>query len=167
MFQDEARFGRINPPRRCWAPRGIRPAVCSQFVREYTYVYGAVSPSDGKLDTLILPVVNADAMSIFLREISNRYPEEQILMFLDSASWHKANELIIPDNIDLTPLPPYSPQLNPMENMWEEIREKGFKNKMFLSLDSVEDQLMKTLRSMEEDTKRNASIAGFKWIINI
>jgi len=167
MFQDEARFGRINPPRRCWSPRGIRPAVCSQFVREYTYVYGAVSPSDGKLDTLILPMVNADAMSIFLREISNRYPKEQILMFLDSASWHKANELIIPNNIDLIPLPPYSPQLNPMENMWEEIREKGFKNKMFLSLDSVEDQLMETLRSMEANTKKNASIAGFNWIINI
>ncbi len=66
MFQDEGRFGRINDPRRCWAPDGIRPDVPAQFVREYTYVYAAVSPDDGTLDSLILPEVNAEAMSIFL-----------------------------------------------------------------------------------------------------
>ena len=66
MFQDEARFGRINDPRRCWAPRGFRPEVGMQIVREYTYAFGAASPHDGTLDTLVLPVVTAEAMSIFL-----------------------------------------------------------------------------------------------------
>lgn len=59
MCQDEARFGRINDPRRCWAPEGLRPEVSVQIVREYTYVFGAVSPHDGVLDTLVLPDVNA------------------------------------------------------------------------------------------------------------
>jgi len=70
MFQDEARFGRINDPRRCWAPRGFRPEVGMQIVREYTYAFGAVSPHDGALDTLVLPVVTAEAMSIFLAEVA-------------------------------------------------------------------------------------------------
>ena len=65
MFQDEARFGRINDPRRCWAPRGVRPQVCARIVREYTYVFAAVSPHDGTLDTLVLPEVNALTMSLF------------------------------------------------------------------------------------------------------
>jgi hypothetical protein len=79
MFQDEARFGRINDPRRCWAPKGIRPEVGRQIVREYSYAFGAVSPRDGTLDSLVLPVVTAEAMSIFLAEVARRHPEEFIL----------------------------------------------------------------------------------------
>jgi hypothetical protein len=99
MFQDEARFGRISDPRRCWAPEGIRPNVAAQIVREYTYVYAAVSPHDGVLDSLILPEVSTKAMSVFLTEISARHPEEFILMVLDGASWHRSETLIVPENI--------------------------------------------------------------------
>lgn len=73
MFQDEARFGRVNDPRRCWAPRGSRPELGMQIVREYTYAFGAVSPHDGALNTLVLPVVIAEAMSIFLAEVARRH----------------------------------------------------------------------------------------------
>jgi hypothetical protein len=76
MFQDEARFGRINHPKRCWAPKGIRPHVAAQMIYEYTYVYAAVSPLDGVLDSLILPKVDAEAMSIFLKEVSTRHADE-------------------------------------------------------------------------------------------
>jgi hypothetical protein len=72
MLQDERRFGRISTPRRCWAPRGMRPDVPSQIVREYTYAYVALSPHDGTMDSLILPQVSEQAMSIFLREVSDR-----------------------------------------------------------------------------------------------
>jgi hypothetical protein len=100
MFQDEARFGRINDPRRCWAPKGVRPEVGMQIVREYTYAFGAVSPHDGTLDSLILPVVTAEAMSIFLEEVAQRHPEEFILMFLDGAGWHRANDLAVPQKYE-------------------------------------------------------------------
>jgi hypothetical protein len=64
MFQDEGRFARISSPRRCWAPRGVRPSVPCQIVREYTYAYVAASPHDGVMDSLVLPQVNAQAMSL-------------------------------------------------------------------------------------------------------
>ena len=166
MFQDEARFGRINDPRRCWAPKGLRPEVGMQIVREYTYAFGAASPHDGVLDTLVLPVVTAEAMSIFLAEVARRHPEEFILMFLDGAGWHRANNLVIPENMKLEALPPYSPQLNPMEHIWDEVREKWFTNEVFESLDGVEDRLVEALAALENDQELVASTTGFDWIIN-
>jgi transposase len=166
MFQDEARFGRINDPRRCWAPKGCRPEVGMQIVREYTYAFGAASPHDGVLDTLVLPVVTAETMSIFLAEVARRHPEEFILMFLDGAGWHRANNLVIPENMKLETLPPYSPQLNPMEHIWDEVREKWFTNEVFESLDGVEDRLVEALAALENDQELVASTTGFDWIIN-
>lgn len=166
MFQDEARFGRINDPRRCWAPRGFRPEVGMQIVREYTYAFGAVSPHDGTLDTLVLPVVTAEAMSIFLAEVARRHPKEFILMVLDGAGWHRANSLVIPENMRLEALPPYSPQLNPMEHIWDEVREKWFANEVFDSLDGVEDRLVEALVALENDRALVASTTGFDWLIN-
>ena len=96
MLQDEGRFGRISTPQRCWAPRGIRPCVPNQIVREYTYAYVAVSPHDGTLDSLIMPQVSEQAMSIFLREVSRRHQDEFILMVMDGAGWHKAKALSVP-----------------------------------------------------------------------
>lgn len=167
MFQDEGRFGRINEPRRCWAPKGIRPNVHLQFVREYTYAYVAVSPHDGVMDSLILPEVNAEAMSIFLAELAKRHPYEFIMVVMDQAAWHKANDLVIPENIRLTWQPPYSPQCNPVENIWDEIREKWFPNLVFKSMQAVEDNLVTALVDLENDNERTQSIAGFEWIISI
>ncbi|RQW84954.1 MAG: transposase [Geobacter sp.] len=118
MFQDEARFGCISDPRRCWAPLDIRPIVGAHLVRQYTYVFAAVSPHDGLLDSLILPLVNMQTMSISLAEVANRHAEEFVLMVLDGAGWHQAIELEIPENIRLVRLPPYSPELNPTEHLW-------------------------------------------------
>jgi DDE superfamily endonuclease len=111
MFEDEARFGRISDPRRCWAPPGVRPEVNTQLIREYEYAFAAVSPQDGLLDTLVLPTVNTEAMSVFLAEVSRRHAEEFIVMVLDGAGWHKARRLLVPANMRLLSLPPWSPQL--------------------------------------------------------
>ena len=167
MFQDEARFGRINDPRRCWAPPGVRPEVGMQIVREYTYAFGAVSPHDGALVSLILPVVTAEAMSIFLAEVAQRHPEDSILMVLDGAGWHRASTLVVPENMRLLPLPPYSPQLNPTEHIWDEVREKWFANTVFDALDGVEDRLEESLVYLEQNKSLIASITGFDWIISI
>lgn len=164
MFQDEARFGRINSPRNCWAPPGVRPSVPCHMVREYTYVYAAVSPADGELDSLVLPFVNAHAMSLFLSEVSQRHPNDFILMVMDKAGWHQAKDLKVPQNMRIIFLPPYSPELNPVEHLWEEIREKWFPNKVFRSLDAVERILVDALRSLEQHQEKVASITGFNWI---
>jgi transposase len=167
MFQDEGRFGRISDPRRCWAPYYVRPDVSQQIVREYTYAFAAISPHDGMLDSLILPEVNASMMSLFLEEVSIRHPDEFIMMFMDQAGWHRARDLKVPENMKLYWLPAYSPQCNPVEHLWEEIREKWFQNKAFNSLDAVEDVLVAALSALEKDKKKIFGLAGFDWIINI
>src|SRR5438445_10299977 len=161
MFQDEARFGRISDTRRCWAPAGVRPEVSTQAVREYEYALRAVSPHDGALDTLVLPSVNAEAMSVFLAEVSQRHADEFILMVLDGAGWHRAKRLQVPANMRLIPLPPWSPQLNPVEHLWDEIREKWFANRVFSSMNAVEAQLLTALKISEEDSLRVASLTAF------
>jgi transposase len=134
MFEDEARFGRISDPRRCWAPAGVRPEVNTQIVREYEYAFAALSPHDGSLDTLVLPSANTEAMSVFLAEVSQRHADEFILMVLDGAGWHRARRLQVPANMKLIPLPAWSPQLNPVEHLWDEVREKWFANRVFDSM---------------------------------
>ena len=167
MFEDEARFGRISDPRRCWAPPGVRPEVHTQVVREYEYAFAALSPHDGALDTLVLPWANTEAMGVFLAEVSQRHSNEFILMVLDGAGWHRAKRLQIPSNMKLIPLPPWSPQLNPVEHVWDEVREKWFANRVFASMDAVEEQLITALKAWEADPQGVASLTGFDWIRSI
>jgi len=145
----------------------MHPEVPAQIVREYTYAYVAVSPHDGVMDSLILPLVSEEAMSIFLREVSERHPDEFILMIMDGAGWHKAKTLEVPENMELFFLPPYSPQLNPVEHVWESIRENGFRNEVFHSLEGVENQLVRSLVTLEQDPESVASMTGFPWITSI
>jgi transposase len=167
MFEEEARFGRISDPRRCWAPAGVRPEVSVPVVREYEYAFAAISPHDGTLDSLVLPAVHAEAMSTFLTEVSQRHPQELIVMVLDGAGWHKAKRLRLPANLRLVFLPPGSPQLNPVEHLWDEVREKWFGNRVFDSMNAVEEQLITALKTLEEDAPRVASLTGFDWIKTI
>jgi len=111
MFEDEARFGRINSPKVCWAPKPFRPNVSRQIVREYLHVYGAVTPKDGRHDSLVMPYANSVAMSYFLKEVGERYQDEYILMFMDRAGWHTAKALRIPENLEISYLPSYAPEL--------------------------------------------------------
>jgi Transposase and inactivated derivatives len=106
-------------------------------------------------------------MQIFLDEISTRYPNDRIVMVLDGAGWHKSKALKIPQNMKLLPLPPYSPELNPVENVWEELREKHFHNRVFSSLDAVEEQLLHGLSHLEENPEITQSIVAWPWIINV
>jgi transposase len=165
MFQDEARFGRISDPGNCWAPKSIRPEVGMQMIREYVYVFGAVSPIDGHLDSLVLPYANTEAMSIFLEEVSRRHIDEHILMFMDQAGWHKTKSLAIPQNIEIAYLPPYSPDLNPQEQIWDELREKFFRNRIFSSLNAVMDNAVKGLQILESIPEKMKSLTHRSWML--
>ena len=138
MFQDEAGFGRINKPKRCWCRKGIRPTVPCHHVREYVYTYGAVSPLDGAFFSLVLPLANTNCMNLFLKALSNYFPNNHILLVLNNPGWHTSKTPTVPDNIELYLLLPYTPELNPIEQIWEEVREKGFRNELFKTLDAVE-----------------------------
>jgi transposase len=136
-------------------------------VREYTHVFGSVSPQDGELISLILPHADTPAMSLYLAEVSRRHPHEHILMFLDRAGWHQAKALVVPDNLTLDWLPPYSPQCNPQELVWREIRRAPFGNHDYDSMDRVEAALERRLRQLESAPAQIQSLTGFDWIVNV
>ena len=136
-----------------------------QIVREYTYVYGAISPFDGDACYLILPAMDAVCMNIYLKELATRYKDNFLLMVWDGAPCHSEGVLDIPDNIMVAKLPPCSPQLNPAENNWDDMREKFFKNLVFDSMDAVEKKLIKACNFYENNTEIIKSMAGWKWII--
>lgn len=167
MFQDEGRFGLLGTPRRCWAPANIRPVVGARLQRKYLYAFAAVSPHDGTLDSLILPWVNAETMSLFLAEVAARHADEFIVMVMDQAGWHIAGELQVPENMRVVFLPPYSPELNPTEHLWEALREDWFANTVFADLDVVEDTLHEGLAALESNPQRVQAMTGFKWITSI
>jgi hypothetical protein len=167
MFQDEGRFGLLGTPRRCWAPKGTRPIVGARLQRKYLYAFSAVSPHDGVLDSLVLPWVNAQTMSLFLDEVAQRHAKEFVFMVMDQAGWHIAGDLVVPANMRLMFLPPYSPELNPVEHLWDAIREDCFGNHVFADLDAVETALVNGITALEANPSRTQSMAGFKWITSI
>jgi len=165
MFQDEAGFGRINKPRYCWCRKGIRPSVPCHHIREYRYAYGAVDPQRGDSFFLILPYCNTICMNVYLRELSGEYPEDYIVLIADKAAWHTAKGLEIPSNIEIIPLPPYTPEMNPIEQIWAWLRLHGFRNEVFQTLDYVVDRLSITIRSLSPVTVK--SITHRNWMLPI
>lgn len=167
MFQDEARFGRMVRIRRSWAPRPQRPMVCNGYEREFLYVYGAVSPLQGQLDWMITRKMNTTNMSAFLAQVSTRHRRDFIVMVVDGASSHVAKDLVIPKNMRLLRLPPYAPELNPQEHVWDELREKAFPNRVFADLDSVLAQLQESLPRMAADRAALRSLTSWPWIVGL
>ena len=163
MFEDEAGFGRINKPRYCWCRKGLRPTVPCHHIREYRHVYGAVEPLTGESFFLILPYCNTDCMNVFLQNLSKAYPNDFILMLCDGAAWHKSKALKIPENIELFFLPPATPEMNPVEQIWAWLRLHGFRNEIFDSLDKVVDRLCDTISNLLPDTVKSISLR--KWML--
>lgn len=167
MFQDEARFGRMVRIRRCWAPAPARPVVCNGYERQFVYVYGAVSPLEGQHDWMIADKMNTANMSQFLKQVSRKHRSEFIVMVVDSASSHVCKDLVVPENIRLLRLPPYAPELNPQEHVWDELREKQFPNRVFSDMTSVVEQLKEGLPKLSKNRKNLFSLTAWPWIISL
>lgn len=164
MFQDEARFGRMSDPRACWAPAPQRPVVNLALVREFRYEYAAVSPWDGCLDFMTAEKMNTENMALFLAQVSKAHRDEFIIMVLDGASSHKSKELKLPKNVSLVPLPPYSPELNPAEQIWNTLRRDYFANRVFDSLDAATAQAEKGLSEMAAKKEAMRRLTNWPWI---
>lgn len=104
-------------------------------------------------------------MQLFLNEVSARHPDERIVMVIDGAGWHRSDRLRVPTNIYLLTLPPYAPELNPIEHVWDELREKYFHNRVFKSLDALEEHLAMALKTLEEDPNKVGFIVSWSWIV--
>jgi transposase len=167
MFQDEARFGRLSDPRTCWAPAPLRPIVKKALIREYKYEYAAVSPWDGQLDYMTSEKMNTESMNYFLKQVSQAHSQEYIVMILDGASSHKCKELQIPEEMALLYLPPYSPELNPTEQIWNVLRRNSFANKVFDSLEAATSQAENGLAQIASNSKALKSLTNWRWINDI
>jgi len=163
MFQDEAGFGRINKPKYCWCEKGVRPVVPCHHIREYRYAYGSVDPLTGDSFFLVLPQCNTACTNVFLQELSKEFQDDVILLCCDGAAWHKSNTLMVPDNIVLFYIPPYTPEMNPIEQIWKELRKRGFKNEVFSTLEKVVDRLCDVICSLTPTVIH--CITGREWII--
>jgi len=167
VFQDEARFGRMVRLRRCWAPVPLRPTVPNGYERQFVHVYGAVSPRQGELDWKICSEMNTQRMNEFLLQVSHAHPNDFIVMILDGASSHKSQALLVPENIRLHRLPSYSPELNPQEHVWDELREKEFPNRVFESLDGVVRQLESGLPQLASNHASLQTLTAWPWIVSL
>ena len=164
MFEDEAGFGRINKPKRCWCSEGQRPSVPCHHIREYRYAFGAVEPLSGESFFLTMPNCDTECTNVFLEKLSKQYANDVILLVCDGAAWHKSKALQCPENIQLLSIPPYTPEMNPIEQIWKQIRSMGFRNEVFNSLDDVLTRLCETICRFTNDMVK--SITGRKWIFD-
>lgn len=165
FFQDEGRFGRSNNLSRCWSPKGCRANVSKQIVRQYTYAYSSICPETGESHSLILSGSNTEIMNLYLDDLSKDYSHYRIILCVDNAAWHKSKGLKLPDNIVFLYLPPYSPQLNPVEHLWDYIRkQKGFNNRILNSMKEVFDKLVVALNEVCNENNIIKSLCDFNWL---
>jgi transposase len=139
-FQDEARIGQKNSLTRVWGQTGTRPVAPKDLGFASAYLFGAVCPSQGTAAALIMPICNTAAMNHHLSEISSQVAADaHAVVILDGAGWHRSQGLVGPANITLLELPPYSPELNPVERIWHYLRSHWLANSVFASLADIMD----------------------------
>ena len=114
---------------------------------------------------MIASSMNTTEMGAFLRHVGERHSDKFVVMVLDGAPSHRAARLPVPANMALIRLPPYSPELNPVEHLWDEMREKHFANRVFDSMGAVIAQALGTLGDWESSPEAVRSLAGWPWIV--
>jgi DDE superfamily endonuclease len=165
-FQDEARIGQKNKITRRWARRGTRPSAPHDQRTRSAYIFGAICPARGTGTGagLVLPVCNTAAMRLHLAEISRTVaPGAHAILLLDQAGWHLSDKLDRPANITLMPLPPKAPELNPVENIWQFIRDNWLSNRVFRSYDDILDHCCHAWKKLVEQPWTIRSIGLRQW----
>ena len=164
-FEDEARLGLQPTMRRIWAIRGSRPIAPSDTHYEWLYAYAFIRPTSGENFWLLLPTVNADVMSIALREFVLGIDPEQkkiILLVIDGAGFHIAHHLRVPGNVILRFLPSHTPELQPVESAWPLLREATH-NRPFVTLTALEDTLITRCQYLTAHNDIVQGRTGFAW----
>ena len=139
-WQDEARVGQKNKIARRWARRGTRPRAPHDQRTSSVYIFGAICPQEGKGAALVLPRCDTQAMSLHLAEVAQAVaPGAHGVMLMDRAGWHRTKDLVVPDNLTLVLLPARAPELNPVENIWQFLRENWLSSRVFGSYRDIVD----------------------------
>jgi len=135
---DEARFGQQGTLTDVWARTGSRPRAVRQTRYDWVYLWAAVEPATGESAALVAPHVNTGTMNAFLTILDReRKADEHFVLIMDQAGWHKSRDLRLPDGITVLLLPPYSPELNPTENLWHYLRSHYLSNRSYADYDAL------------------------------
>lgn len=161
FFQDESRFGLFTRNGKALTAKGIKPICPFHQIFKTLYLFGAFSPINGEKFLLEMPNCNAANFQIFLDVFSEQNPEEFKILVLDNGAFHKAKTLKIPENIGLIFLPPYSPELNPAENIWAILKRK-FTNKLYKTLDEVSEFITNATNTLSDEKVKKT--CGFNYI---
>lgn len=164
--QDEARVGQQGTLTHIWAEKGSRPSAPRDRRYKWAYLFGAVCAERRIGAGLVLPYANAPAMTLHLAEISKQVaPGAHAVVVLDRAGWHRqGGRLRVPDNISLLYLPPYSPELNPQENVWQYLRQNQLSNRVFATYDTIVNACCIAWNALMDTPERIHSIAARPWI---
>jgi transposase len=152
LFFDEACFGTYTKICYGWFKKGKRTPIKVKIGYKAFYVYGAVSATTGSNFSVSFPSVNTECMNEFLKILSKNYPNQKIAIIMDGAGWHRSKGLKIPKNIDIFLLPPYSPELNPVERFWKYLKKNVLHNRLFETLESLEASLEIFINSLQNST---------------
>ena len=165
-FQDEARVGQKGTLTRIWGKRGTRPRMKRDQRHTSAYIFGAVCPSRDKGVALVLPQVDIPMMNLHLAEIAKAVPEGiHAVVIIDGAGWHlEGGELVVPRNISLLKLPPYSPELNAQENIWQYLRQNFLAGRIFDTYDAIVDACSIAWKALIDESGRITSIASRDWL---
>ncbi len=152
-----------------WAVKGSRPRLTKDQRFAYAYIFGAVCPAKDQGAALVLPYANTEAMNLHLQEISCHIDEaSHAVLLMDQAGWHIADEaLIVPDNITILHIPPYSPELNSQENIWQYLRNNYLNNRIFKDYDAVVEACALAWNKLLAETGRISSIAARTWASSV
>lgn len=162
-FQDEARIGQQGTLTRVWAERGSRPRAVRQTEYKWGYVFGAVDPLTGASSALIAPSVNTELMSHHLRMIAEEAGADvHVVLVLDGAGWHKAGALVVPANMTLFFLPPYAPELMPIERVWAWMRQHDLSNRVFKDETAIDTACRASWNKLTPE--RLKSITATAWL---
>lgn len=147
LFFDESRFGTKTKTGLGWFLKGSRTKIKIKLGFKNFYLYSSVNPQNGTHFTLLMPNVDTDCMNVFLEELSQEFNDDFILI-MDGAGWHKSKDLQIPKNIQIIILPPYCPELNCVERLWKYVKDNTIKNKVFETLENLENEVCKFVKNL-------------------
>ena len=157
---DEHRYGLISTLRKCWTLRGVRPTSPYQTKYQWGYVYGGLEVMTGASEFLYVPSVTLGITELFLRQVSQSDPDAEHVIVWDGAGFHQKNDLgKLPGNIHLIQLPPYSPELNPIEQLWDQVGVV-YANRVYKTLDAIEHDITEALRPFWEDARNVLRLLG-------
>jgi len=159
---DEARFGTHSKLGHGWFQKGVRTTIPVRLGFQNFYVYGAANPQSGESFHLLLPRVCTKGMDIFLDHLSRLKPDKQLVVVMDGAGWHVSRRLIVPENIRIVYLPPYCPELNPVERLWQHIKKRTIRNRVYHGLSGLERDVCQTIKTLNANFV--ASICAVNWL---